>query len=341
LFNLININWDIFWLPLVAAGVLSYILTWVIRYLSHYYNWYPKPTAHQTHTRPTSRLGGVAIFISFVLAFLLVVDLTLPRLGMLLAISIVFVMGLLDDIYNVRAIYKLLIQLLAIAIAIIFGVKIGQIANPFGGVIVFSQFWDIFFTTAWLLVVTNAMNLLDGLDGLSAGVTGIFSITLFWLSLFVVVNQPETAVIAIILLGVILGFLRWNWYPAKIFMGDSGSNMLGLLIGILAIISGAKLATAALVLAFPILDAVWAFIRRVRQGKHPFIADRQHLHHRLMSVGVSHINVVLIILSMVAILGFISLLSGTHTKLLLMGLTAIVMIMLIRSIILIQRRKGS
>lgn len=339
MFNLIYIPWHVFWLPFVLATVLSYVLTWLVRYVANQRQWYAQSTLHQTHTKPMVRLGGVAIFLAFVIPFLLILELTLPRIGLLLAITIIFLMGLWDDIFNLKPWLKIIFQLLAVAVAISFGVHINQIANPFGGVIVFNQFWDIFLTAAWLLIVTNAMNLLDGLDGLAAGVTGIFSVILFWLSLFVIVNQPETALIAVILFGVILGFLRWNWHPAKIFMGDSGSNMLGFLIAALAIISGAKLATIALVLAFPILDAVWAFVRRVRQGKHPFLADQKHLHHQLVSVGISHRNVVLMILAMVALLGTVSLLAGTQTKLILMAAVILFMILLIRSIILIQRRK--
>ena len=339
MFNLIDIPWHMFWLPFILAFVLSYVLTWVMKFVAINYKWYASTTLHQTHAKSMVRLGGVAIFLAFIILFLLMLELTLPRIGLLLAITIIFLMGLWDDIFNLKPWLKIVFQLLAVAVAISFGIHIGQIANPFGGVIVFNQFWDVFLTATWLLVVTNAMNLLDGLDGLAAGVTGIFSVVLFWLSLFIIVNQPETALIAIILFGVVLGFLRWNWHPAKIFMGDSGSNMLGFLIAALAIISGAKLATAALILAFPILDAVWAFVRRIRQGKHPFLADKEHLHHRLLSVGVAHKNVVLIILSLVALLGFVSLFSGTQTKLILMAGVVVFIILLIRSIILVQRRK--
>lgn len=328
-----------FWIPFIVAFVLGYVLTWVVRFVATYYKQYGVATPHQIHTKPIARFGGIAIFLAFLISFLLFLDLDAPRIGLILSISIIFLMGLIDDIFNIKAWSKIICQLIAITVAIYFGIHIGQVANPFGGVIILTQFWDVCLTAGWLLLVTNALNMFDGLDGLAAGVTSIFSITLFWLSLFIVVNQPETAVIAVVLLGIMLGFLRWNWYPAKIFMGDSGSNVLGLLIAILAIISGAKLATAALVLAFPIIDATWAFIRRVRQKKNPFLPDKEHLHHRLLSVGVTHKNVVLIILAMVALLGFVSLLSGTKIKIILMAGVAVFTILLIRSIILVQRRK--
>ncbi len=330
-----------FWLPFIGAFVLSFFLTWLVKSVATHYRWFASINLHHTHVKPMVRLGGIAIFLAFLIPFLLTLDLDTPRIGLVLSISIIFLVGLLDDVFNLKAWTKIAFQFIAIAVAIYFGIHIGQVANPFGGIIILTPFWDILFTTAWLLLITNALNLFDGLDGLAAGVTSIFSITLFWLSLFIVVNQPETAVIAVILLGVMLGFLRWNWHPAKIFMGDSGSTMLGFLIATLAIISGAKLATAALVLAFPIIDAIWAFVRRVRQKKHPFLPDKEHLHHRLLSVGVTHKNVVLIILFMVALLGFTSLLSGTKIKLILMAGVVVFTIILIRSIILAQRRKRS
>jgi len=201
--------------------------------------------------------------------------------------------------------------------------------------------WDFIFSVLWLMVVINAINMLDGLDGLSAGATSIFSIILFFLSLFVIVNQPETATMAVILLGTMLGYLWWNWYPAKIFMGDSGSNMVGLLVGALSIISGAKIATAALVLGFPIMDLIWAAWRRIRKGKSPFMADREHLHHRLLDAGISHRNAVLIILSVVALFGVVSLLSGTWAKLGALAGAALLMIIFIRTVFFIHRRKSS
>ena len=339
MFNLISIPWNIFWLPFLLAGILSYLLTWAVRSFLVKKQIFPHPTKHQIHQKAIPRLGGIAIFLAFIIPFLMFLDLTPPRLGLLIAVSIIFLMGVLDDLFGLKAWMKLTIQLIAVGIAILFGIQIGQIVNPLGGIIIFSQFWNIFLSAIWLLAITNAVNLLDGLDGLAAGVSAIASVTLFVLSLFVIVNQPETAIIAVILLGSLLGFLKWNWYPAKIFMGDSGSNVLGFLIGSLAIISGAKLATAALVLGFPILDMLWAIIRRMRQGKHPFSADQEHLHHQLMNIGITHQNVVILILAVVAIFGLVSLLSGTTVKLLSLAITIVAMIILIRLVFFLQTRK--
>ncbi|MBN2585578.1 undecaprenyl/decaprenyl-phosphate alpha-N-acetylglucosaminyl 1-phosphate transferase [Patescibacteria group bacterium] len=339
--NLIPISWPTYLWPFSVALILGYLLTLAIKLYAEKRNWFAYYTSHQTHRRKMVRLGGVAIYLAFIIPLLIFMDLTPQLTGLLISVSLMFLMGLLDDIYNLKAWLKILIQLLAIGTALAFGIRIDQITNPFGGVIILSPIWNLGLTAVWLWLVTNAVNLLDGLDGLAAGATSIAAGALFYLSLFAFVNQPQTAVLAIILLGTSLGFLRWNWFPAKIFMGDSGSYTLGFLVGALAIIGGAKLATASLVLGFPLLDAVYAIIRRLLHGKNPFSADRDHLHHRLLAVGVPHMGVTLIILGISAVFGIVSLLSGTWAKLIALAVTLVVMILLIRTIFLVQRRKGS
>ncbi|MFH0912570.1 MAG: MraY family glycosyltransferase [Patescibacteria group bacterium] len=338
--NLIPISWSDFLPPFLWAVGLSLTLTGAVKWVATKFRIYGPTTQHHDE-RLIPRLGGIAIYITFLATFLWFVDLTPPRLGFLLGMSIIFLMGLLDDLRSMPAPIKLLWQVTAIIIAVSFGVHIGQITNPLGGVIILSPLFDYGLSVLWLMVVTNALNILDGLDGLAAGVTSIFSVILFILSLFIIVNQPATATMAVILLGSAVGFLWWNWHPAKIFMGDSGSNMLGFMMGALAIISGAKIATAALVLGFPIFDLLWAGWRRWRQGRSPLAADREHLHHRLLDAGVSHRNVVLIILSIAGVFGAVSLLSGTWAKILALFGGALLMIMLIRTVFFIQRRKSS
>ncbi|MFA5270427.1 MAG: MraY family glycosyltransferase [Patescibacteria group bacterium] len=339
--DLIPVSWPTYLWPFGVALILSYLLTLSIKLYAEKRGWFAYYTTHQTHQRRMVRLGGVAIYLAFVIPFLVFMDLTPQRIGLLIAVSLMFLMGLLDDIYNLKAWLKILIQFAAIGVALWFGIRIDQVTNPFGGVIVLPEIWDLGLTAAWLWLVTNAVNLLDGLDGLAAGATSIAATALFYLSLFAFVNQPQTALLAIILLGTSLGFVCWNWFPAKIFMGDSGSYTLGFLVGALALMGGAKLATASLVLGFPLLDTIYAIIRRVIHGKNPFSADRDHLHHRLLAVGVPHMGVTIIILGISAVFGVVSLLSGTWAKLIALGVTLLVMILLIRTIFLIQQRKRS
>lgn len=339
MFNLSPIPWQMFWWPLVWSFLLGHILTWIVKSVSTRYKLFSKSTNHQLHTRPVARLGGVAIFITFVISFLMFVPLDQPRIGLLIALSIIFLMGLLDDLFSLKPWQKLLMQILAVAVALQFGIHIGQINNPLGGTIIFSPIWDLVLSGIWLLIVTNAMNLLDGLDGLAGGASAISAVVLFFLSWLPMVNQPEMALMSVILFGTMLGFLRWNWYPAKIFMGDSGSNVLGFLLGALAIINGAKLATAVLVLAFPILDLIWAIIRRLRAGKHPFSPDKEHLHHRLIAAKIPHPWAAAIILFFVALFGLISLLSGSKVKLIAIPVVALVMILVARTAIWSSRKK--
>jgi UDP-GlcNAc:undecaprenyl-phosphate GlcNAc-1-phosphate transferase len=166
----------------------------------------------------------------------------------------------------------------------------------------------------WLVAIINVVNWLDGLDGLAAGVSAIAAIFIFIISILSGIAQPLTALVAIILAGSILGFLPYNFNPASIFMGDSGSQFLGYMLGILAIICGGKLATAGLVLGFPILDGFWVVSRRLLEGNSPFKADKKHLHHRLLSIGLSQRQVVLILYFLSIIFGLIAVLAGSYDK---------------------------
>lgn len=339
MFNLISVNWSNFIAPLLIAGGLSWGLTGLIKNLSIKYGWHSGGKIEQHNDRTKIRLGGVAIYLTFLVGFLIFVPLDLPRIGLLIGATIIFAMGLADDLYPLPAWVKIMIQIIAVGLAVGFGIRVDQINNPLGGVIVFSEELAVLISAGWLFITINTINVLDGLDGLAGGMTGIFAVVLFWLSLFAVVNQPAMALMAILLLGAVGGFLYWNWYPAKIFMGDSGSNFLGFIIGALAIISGGKLATASLILGFPILDLLWSGWRRIRQGRSPFSPDREHLHHRLLAAGVSHPAVVKIILFASMAFGVAALLAGAWVKLICLALVGLIMIILIRTVFLTKGAK--
>lgn len=338
MFNLIQVNWANFIAPLLVAGGLSWTLTWLVKNLGIKYGWHGQQT-EQHNDRTKVRLGGIAIYLAFLIGFLIFVPLDLPRIGLLIGATIIFAMGLADDLYPLPAWIKIIIQIVAVGLAIKFGIRVEQINNPLGGVIVFPAGLDVLISAGWLFLTINTINVLDGLDGLAGGMTSIFAVVLFWLSLFMIVNQPEMALMAVLLLGSVVGFLYWNWYPAKIFMGDSGSNLLGFLIGALAIISGGKLATASLILGFPILDLLWSGWRRIRQGRSPFSPDREHLHHRLLAAGVPHPTVVKLILAASAAFGVAALLAGAWVKLLCLALVGLIMIILIRTVFLPKKVK--
>jgi UDP-GlcNAc:undecaprenyl-phosphate GlcNAc-1-phosphate transferase len=195
---------------------------------------------------------------------------------------------------------------------ICFGLGVDYIANPFGGrefrldsffFMDFSVLGSIF-VILWIVGFMNVVNWLDGMDGLAGGVGAIGALTLFFLSISDLVNQPPLAVMAIALVGALLGFLYFNFNPAKIFMGSSGSFFLGFMLSVLAIFAGGKIATVFLVMGFPILDAFWVILKRMKEGKSPFLGDRGHFHYQLLDCGYSERKTVSLICLLSALFGF-------------------------------------
>ncbi|MGB2677020.1 MAG: MraY family glycosyltransferase [Candidatus Acidiferrum sp.] len=273
------------------------------------------------HTTPLPRIGGVAIFVSFMIVVgcaLLVArwlfsPLTLPVLPILKLLApavIIFALGLYDDLHRVSPTGKFLVQAVAATLLYLGGYGIHHFdllfsAHPL------QTFIGLPLTIFWVLLITNAFNLIDGLDGLAAG-SGLFStVVILLLSLFT--PNPMVSFLAIVLAGVILGFLRFNFHPASIFLGDSGSLFIGFLISALAIIASQKAPTIVAVsiplvcLGLPILDVVLAVARRFLGGKPIFRGDRDHIHHKLLKRGLSQREAVLLLYAVTAGFGFISL----------------------------------
>lgn len=316
----------------------------------------PKEAIRKIHKGIVARGGGLAIYMSFVVVcFALLNSFPKQFIGLLLAGTMVLLIGLIDDIKRLNPWIKLGVQILAAAIAAIgFGVTISTITNPLGSTIVLTEpniNWmvlgiDLSFNwiavalaVFWLVGMTNTINFLDGIDGLSGGVSAIAGFVIFLLALSQRVNQPETALVSIILAGGCVGFLIYNFYPAKIFNGDSGAYFLGMTLGMLAIFSGAKLATAALVLGLPILDAVWAVIRRLVNRKSPFSADRGHLHYMFLDAGFSQRQAVLVIYVLCLTFGLIGILGSTRVKLIGIAAMFVVMIVLLSGLTLLKRNR--
>ena len=315
---------SLLWPGLLAFG-LTAVVTPLLLKLAKRYQLFDLPSSRRVHTQPIPRIGGIAIFLAVILGMLLWFGWDARIFGLGLGLTIVFLLGLFDDLYSLPAWFKVIVQFFAAAIVIMFGVTISNITNPFGGNILLPVWLDVILTVGWLLLVTNTVNWLDGLDGLAAGVSGIGALALVGISLLTIVNQPDTAKLAVIVAGASFGFLIFNWHPAKIFMGDSGSHVLGFMLAGLSIISGGKLATAALVLGLPILDLFWAVLRRLRAGKAPWVADKEHLHHLLLSLGLGQRLTVGLIYVLAAAFGLVALLAGTTLKLIMLGLLILVM----------------
>jgi UDP-GlcNAc:undecaprenyl-phosphate GlcNAc-1-phosphate transferase len=227
--------------------------------------------------------------------------------------SIAALIGSLDDWFDLRARWQLVGQLVVAAVAVALGISVSVLANPFGpGSIRLGGVFAAAFAVLWILGMINSINFIDGLDGLSSGVALIAALTLGTISLTSPIDQPAIALFCFALAGALLGFLRWNLHPASIFLGTSGVMVIGYVLALLAILGSAKVAVALLVLGVPIIDTFWIIVRRLSEGRSPFSPDRGHIHHRLLDLGLSHGQTVLVIYAVCIALAVLSLvLSGT------------------------------
>lgn len=315
-------------LSLISA-LVTFGLSMLVYRLAHRYKLYPKIRARDVHTRPTPRLGGIAMFLGIVMAFLVawLISAQFPPLKIIFdnpeqifailgAALLIVAIGVADDIWDLDWMTKLAGQFLAAGLIAWKGVQVYSL--PLGGVTAIGSSWiSLLMTVFAIVLVMNAINFIDGLDGLVAGVALIGN-GAFFLYTYLLVQQTSpsnyfnlASLIAALLVGACVGFLPLNWHPARLFMGDAGALLIGLLmatsaIAVTAQISPASLAGSELLPAFipiilpfavlliPLLDFSLAVFRRLRAGKSPFSADRKHLHHRLLDMGHSHLHAVLI-----------------------------------------------
>lgn len=305
---------------LIALFTTMFFTPMVIRFASRI-GIVDRPNERKIHTTPIPRLGGASIYLGFVLAMAFAILFAamfnvhlklMPIFGLWIAGTIVFFVGVVDDIRGLKSLTKLAWQIIAAAIAVYFGVGINFISNPFNGLLHLPLIIGVPLTLLWLTGMTNAINLIDGLDGLAAGVTAIAAGTLFFVTLRT--HEIGAALILLSIAGASLGFLKYNFFPAKIFLGDSGSYFLGMTLAAASIMGVFKttlvvaLIIPVLILGVPIFDTMFAIGRRLSYGKSPFAADNKHLHHMLLRAGftqreaVLSIYVACFLLSMVAIL---------------------------------------
>ncbi|SNX53556.1 MraY family glycosyltransferase [Thermoanaerobacterium sp. RBIITD] len=271
----------------------------------------------RVHKKPVPRLGGVAIYLGTILSILLFLPKSHTNLGIIAGCTIIAILGVFDDKYELKSKVKLLGQLLAALVVVLSGVKIEWLTNPFGDGMINLGIFAIPLSIFWVVGITNAMNLIDGLDGLAAGIASISSGSLFVVSLLN--GRYATAIITAAVTGAALGFLPYNFNPAKIFMGDTGAMFLGFVLSAVSI-QGAVKSAAAIAIAVPILalgvpvfDTTFAIIRRVINKKPIMEADKGHLHHRLLALGLTQKQAVLVMYGVSLFLG-ISAILITYTS---------------------------
>lgn len=266
--------------------------------------------SRRMHKQPIPKLGGLAIYYGFIISVLSFSDLNMSTVGLILGSLIIIVLGTVDDVVQLSAKVKLVFQITAAVVVVLFGVQIDFITNPN----VFSNqqlislgIWAIPVTIVWIVGVTNSVNLIDGIDGLAAGVCCISSIIIVFISLLS--KQPNIAILTAAIAGASIGFLPYNFNPARVFMGDTGSNFLGFALSVISIQGLFKgyavisFVAPILILGLPILDTGFAIFRRILKKKPIMEADRGHLHHRLIDMGFSQKQTVIILYTLSAILG--------------------------------------
>lgn len=281
--------------PFISGFVVSVILCYgiirVMRYFSTKNNGLSK--IKSSYKNDASRFGGVAMIVSFITVLVWDHNLVFDRSIWVIVCGVILILifGIIDDVKSFSWKTQLFFQIMLVLVVFIFGVRVPYISHPFGDVIWLVQgdvmIWSLIFLLLWVITITNAINWIDGIDGLSGGVVCIAAITIFFLSLRPEVMQPPIAIVAIALCGCVFGFLTFNFPRAYIFAGTSGAFFMGYALAIMAIVAGAKIGTTLMVLSVPLADALWVIAHRVRSGQSVFVGDRTHLHHRLLLRGWS------------------------------------------------------
>lgn len=297
---------------LVVSGAISLVatllLTPLVRALAHRIGWLEKPGPRRIHTIPTPTSGGLAIYLGFWLSSIAVNGWNGAMTGLFVSSTLIVVLGLIDDYYDLKPGVKLAGQLVAAAVLVYAGTRIEVISSPLGGTINLG-YLAAPVTLLWLVAITNMVNIIDGLDGLAAGMASIAASPL--LVIAVQREQWLAALLTAALIGSTVGFLRYNFNPARVFMGDTGGMFLGFMLAAIAVEGALKGATAiavsipVLVMGVPVFDTICAIVRRAVNGRPIAQADDGHLHHQLIRIGLSQRQAVLLLYSIGAFLAVV------------------------------------
>jgi UDP-GlcNAc:undecaprenyl-phosphate GlcNAc-1-phosphate transferase len=333
----------------ICAFVLSFFSTLFIKRVALYFGVVDKSDQKsKVHNRSTALLGGVSIFIAIavcVIGILLMNNLLTSGevrvwqyVGVLLGGLVIMIGGVLDDCYKLPPHLAIIAPFVAAVLAILFGVQVEKLTNPFGGYFYLESWQSDLLVVIWLMIVMYTTKFLDGLDGLATSVSSVGVLMIMLLALTTAYYQPDVSLFAAVTLGAFVGFLFWNIHPASIFLGEGGSLFVGFMLGVLAVISGGKVATALLVLGIPLLDVVWVVFRRLRQGgiRRVVVGDRGHLHHRLLALGWGHTRIVALYVAVASAFGMSALFLQSKEKL--VALMILVLIMGFVAFFFVQKR---
>lgn len=284
----------------IVTFLASLILVPIVKKIAIHINAMDEPNERKIHKVPMPRLGGLAIFLAFLLGYMLYGEISTQMLSILIGSFLLILVGIIDDIHSVKARYKLIVQIVAAAIVVLYGDLSFTELSVFGYNIYFNDFFGALLSIIFIVAITNAINLIDGLDGLAAGISSIYFLTIAIIAFILNRIGGLDVIISLIMLGSTLGFLFHNFPPAKIFMGDTGSLFLGFMISIIALL-GYKVTTFTslivpiIILAIPIFDTVFAILRRLLKGQNIGVADKEHFHHQLLKMKYSPTKSILII----------------------------------------------
>lgn len=303
------------------------------------------------HGRPVPTLGGLAIYCSFFLVslvigigfgYLLHGKIPLKNLvGIWIGGAILMIGGYFDDKYRLPALKSIVFPILASLVLVFAGVHAFSVHNPLTNqIIVLAPFVSGLVVFLWTMTMVYTTKLLDGMDGLVTGIGSIAALVLFGISLSSQVMQSQTALLAIIFAGSLLGFLILNFYPAKIFLGEGGSTFIGFMLAVLAVVSGGKIATALLVMGIPLLDMIFVVLQRIIKGQSPFLGDRRHLHFKLTESGLSEPQAVIFLYILTAIFGGSALFLQSRGKFIALIVLFLVMLAIVASIFSAYKTKN-
>lgn len=337
-----NMNYASMIFAFVIAFIFTLATTPVVRRFAYIIGAVDVPKdKRRVHKRPTPRIGGLAIIFGFIVAVLVAFsrdEWTRQTIGTLTGAGILAALGIIDDCKELDAKLKFVVQIAAALVVIYVGnIRIAFISNPNvfseASHIMLPTWVSVTVTVIWIVFITNAVNFIDGLDGLAAGVSAIMSMSLVFISIST--HNYAIALMGLALMGSCFGFLPFNFNPAKIFMGDTGSTFLGYMLAVLSIQGMFKsyavisFAVPIIMLGLPLFDAIFAMIRRVLSGKSPMVADRGHLHHRLYDMGFSQKQTVFILYAISGVLGITAILLAEQRFLRAMLLLMCVLIFLL------------